>query len=266
MVGDSSRFAIESGITEAYASPGQLALGFFLIHIKGQSYGVREPDASLLAVSFDEVDRRIKRRGTHTASFSQELGAGEIADAFRDADYNINPASSWYLGLDLKQFSQALSRGSIVWAPDGDEAFDDGSYVLQFDIGDEVRMIAFRCLSSGFHDPRTLSDVTLSAQEFYGVLVRWRHPFSSAWANHPKAGDKDDLSTQATTPIATTYATISHQPKNRPSTSLPASVSRNASSAGACTSLKNSTPTEITPAIEAFRPTLIRGTATQTNQ
>ena len=33
---------------------------------------------------------------------------------------------------------------ALVSAPDGDEAFDDGSYVLQFDVGDRVRLIAFK--------------------------------------------------------------------------------------------------------------------------
>jgi hypothetical protein len=32
----------------------------------------------------------------------------------------------------------------ILWAPDGDAAFDDGSYILQFDVDERVRLIAFK--------------------------------------------------------------------------------------------------------------------------
>jgi hypothetical protein len=42
------------------------------------------------------------------------------------------------------QFTKTLHSNSLVWAPDGDEAFDDSSNVLQFDIADPVRLIAFK--------------------------------------------------------------------------------------------------------------------------
>lgn len=55
IVGSSSVFAIESEITEAVPGIGQLALGFFVIHISGQAFGVKEPDATMLGCSFGEV-------------------------------------------------------------------------------------------------------------------------------------------------------------------------------------------------------------------
>ena len=45
-----------------------------------------------------------------------------------------------------------------MWAPDGDEPFDDASYVLQFDVKDRVRLIAFKSSEGYLHDPATLSD------------------------------------------------------------------------------------------------------------
>src|SRR5690242_20205886 len=49
-----------------------------------------------------------------------------------------------YFGMSEAQFTKTLHSNSLVWAPDGDEAFDDSGYVLQFDLGDLVRLIAFR--------------------------------------------------------------------------------------------------------------------------
>ena len=81
LVGDPSKFAIESSISIAYEELGARALGFFVIHIGGRRYGVHEPDASWLACSFDEVERRLAERGTHTAPFSSEPDAGKTAPA-----------------------------------------------------------------------------------------------------------------------------------------------------------------------------------------
>jgi hypothetical protein len=55
----------------------------------------------------------------------------------------------------------------ICWAPDGDEAFDDGSYILHFDIGNRVRLVAFKSQAGGYHnDPMTLRDLWIEAEEF----------------------------------------------------------------------------------------------------
>jgi hypothetical protein len=73
-----------------------------------------------------------------------------------------------------------------MWAPDGDAALDDGSYVLQFDVDDRVRVIAFRCRENFLHDPATLSDVWLSADGFYNVLQQWHDAFEAEWESLPK--------------------------------------------------------------------------------
>ena len=49
IIGDPKVFAIESCISIAYEELGARALGFFVIHIGGRCYGVREPDATWLA-------------------------------------------------------------------------------------------------------------------------------------------------------------------------------------------------------------------------
>ena len=144
IVGDQSLIAIESVITYAYERLSFRALGLFVIHVKGCRYGVYEPDASMLAASFDEVGQRIVGRGTHTAPYSKEPDAHQIATSFREVLYT-GATKSTYFGTPESEFASTIITNRIVWAPDGDEAFDDGSYVLQFDVNDQVRIVAFTC-------------------------------------------------------------------------------------------------------------------------
>src|SRR5688500_2266909 len=97
VVGNTQKLAIESGITCAYEQPSLIALGVFLIHVAGVEYGVREPDASMLANSLDSVKERMRRRGEHTANFANE-SAAEIALAFMDAVYWEGQNEHQYFG------------------------------------------------------------------------------------------------------------------------------------------------------------------------
>jgi len=195
IIGDPSNFAIESSITEAYERLSLRALGFFVIHVGGFSYGKRSADSTMLACSFDEVGGRIAMRGSHTMPFAAEAGAEHIAGAFRNAMYGEEPQDS-YFGIPLLQFREMIHSKRIVWAPDGDEAFDDGSYVLHFDVEDHVRLIAFKSTPYGPYDPSTIRDVRLAADDFYSLLREWQYAFENEWAKLPKAAGPsqgDDL-------------------------------------------------------------------------
>lgn len=191
IVGNPSTFAIESQITHAYEQLGIRALGYFLIHIGSFSYGVRAPDATLLACSFSEVVARLKSRGTHTAFFSREVDGGAVADAVSNAIYGDNRGDAGYFGVSSDAFQEVLWSNRLIWAPDGDEAFDDGSCVLQFDIEQRVRLIGFRRCEGQVHDPSTLRDVWLEADDFYDVLDRWRVAFETEWSALPKVSEGD---------------------------------------------------------------------------
>jgi hypothetical protein len=142
----------------------------------------------MLACSYGEVERRINMRGSHTAPFATESEGTKIAEAFRNAIYAENQREA-YFGIPLVEFRDTFHSKRIMWAPDGDEAFDDGSYVLQFDVGDRVRLIAFKSSQGYLPDPATLSDVWLAADDFYSVLQRWRDAFEAEWELAPKASD-----------------------------------------------------------------------------
>jgi|SRR5579859_2496322 len=186
-IGNPRVFAIESSITRAYENPGLRALGLFVIHVGGRRFGVYETDATMLGSSFDAVSDRIRRRGQHTAPFASEPDGGKIAGAFRNAIYADKP-DEMFFGIPLEGFANFFKSelNDIVWAPDGDEAFDDGSYVLQFDVDNRVRLIAFGCGEGYSPDHATLKDVWLPADDFYSLLQEWRDAFLSEWTRTSK--------------------------------------------------------------------------------
>lgn len=185
IVGEPEVFAIESKISKAYARLSWRALGCFVIHVGGKRYGVYEAEATMLACSLDAVRRRLKHRGLHIAPFACESHGGEIADAYRHARFADEQKESFF-GIKLDDFLAIFRRNNLTWAPDGDEAFDDGSYVLQFDVGDKVRLIAFKSGSSFLHDPQTIRDLWVDAETYYSVLELWQEAFEAEWKGLPK--------------------------------------------------------------------------------
>jgi hypothetical protein len=184
IVGNPSIFAIESSITTAYERPSFRALGFFVIFVDGKMYGQRTPDSTMLACSYGEVVRRIGQHGKHDVCFSMADG-GEIAWAFRSVFYSENTLDTFF-GISSSAFGEMIKTKHVVWAPDGDEAFDDGSYILQFDFENKVRLIAFKSTKEQLYDPSSLSDVWLTADSFYKVLKQWVEAFDAEWRSLPK--------------------------------------------------------------------------------
>jgi hypothetical protein len=142
----------------------------------------------MLARSFDEVKDRVAMRGSHVVPFATEPDAGRIAAAFRNAIYGEDPSES-HFGVPLAQFREMIYSKRIMWAPDGDEAFDDSSYVLQFDVKDHVRLIAFKSMTCFPYDSATIRDTWIAADNFYDILQRWHEAFENEWASLPKSSD-----------------------------------------------------------------------------
>lgn len=182
IIGDPKIFALESQLSEVYPELSSRALGYFLIHVDGQSYGVRDPEATLLACSFDAVGERLSNAGMHHAAFA-EAPAPQIITTFLAAMYPSQEELSDNGNVEAYQrFAAIIHKNKIQWTPDGDEAFDDGSFVLQFDIGSSVRIVAFTRGHDGHVRASTIKDTTLNANEFYGVLMRWREAFETEWS------------------------------------------------------------------------------------
>lgn len=124
-------------------------------------------------------------RGRHIAPFTTVSDARQIAGAFRNAIYEEEQRES-YFGIPLTQFAEIIRQNRIVWAPDGGAAFDNSSYVLQFDVEDKVRIVAFRSAQSRPYHPATLRDIYLAADDFYIVLQKWYKAFEVEWASAAK--------------------------------------------------------------------------------
>jgi hypothetical protein len=189
IVGDPAHFAIESGITQAYARVSFLALGYFCIHVAGKRYGVFAPDASMLGCSFGEVEKRLVNRGSHLVPFASESDGELIAEAVYRARYAMDQEGAAFFGMSCEDFENTVLMRDIMWAPDGDEAFDDGSYVLQFDVGDRVRLIAFKSAEGYRVAPGSLADHWINADNYYDVLREWRDGFLAERQGLPKLHD-----------------------------------------------------------------------------
>ena len=190
LVGDPSTLAIESSITQPYERLSQRALGFFILHVGGKSYGVRSPEATLLACSFDAVRRRIGRRGEHCVVFGSEANAANIVDAVHAAMYDEDRQGETFFGMSADELREALASNEIVWAPDGDAAFDDGGHVLQFDQGDRVRLIAFRSTGNPDEVLSTMTELWMRADDFYQLLENWQSSFEAEWTAALKLATK----------------------------------------------------------------------------
>lgn len=161
-----------------------------MIHIQGICYGVKEENATALGCSYYNIEERIKMRGYHFAPFVNVDSAKLIAESYRAVAYNPDNYQKVFFGLTEEQFSQYFIKNKIVWAPDGDEAFDDGSYILQFDIGDKIRLIGFKSTSDFSCDSNTLSELWISADEYYSILQSWYYSFKKEWLEKIKTGDE----------------------------------------------------------------------------
>jgi len=160
---------------------GQIGLGFFVIHVEGCAYGISKPDATLLACSFDAVVERLEKKGTHVAPFSNYPDGELIAQACYDMNYGDGCDADEVLGIPGSDFRDVLTQNQIQWAPDGDQAFDDGSYILQFDSDSRVRLIGFMVDENRVVDRASLKDCWLDADDYYAVLLSWSSALFAKW-------------------------------------------------------------------------------------
>jgi hypothetical protein len=179
--GDKRKFAIESVITQPFARISERALGYFNIWLNGNRYGVARQDATMLAASYDGVLNRLNNRGHHKASFGFDRG-DEIARAYLAALYDGPSQNQMFFGLSAESFREYIHQSGVIWAPDGDAAFDDGSHVLQFDEDARVHLVAFKNLGCGSSSALNLSEIWLDCESFYETLETWRQRFESEWS------------------------------------------------------------------------------------
>ncbi len=177
IIGDPSYFAIESSIDAIYDDPHLHEEGSFNVHILGFRYGKQTPEATWLEIAPQDVDERLRNRGKHVAAIVDTWDAGLIARLHLDWIWRWEPSLPAERGISPQEYQDLIYASQIEWAPDGDATFDDGSRILQFDVGDRVRLIAFRCTEDYLPEDGTLRELWMPADSYYGVLDDWRIAF-----------------------------------------------------------------------------------------
>ena len=177
LFGNKDNFAIEYGISKAYKQIGLRALGYFVIYINGKLYGIKSNDATCLANSYNTIIERLEMKGKHKTTFSNETNPETIANAMIYAIYSPIEKTI-FPEINVKD---ELYTNKIIWAPDGDEAFDDGSFVLQFDIDNNVRIIGFRFNSDYECEKDSISETWIDQNAYYKILTEWRISFDNEW-------------------------------------------------------------------------------------
>jgi hypothetical protein len=110
--GNSNIFAIESEVMTVYPEVDQRALGYFVIYINGNCYGVKKLDASLLACSLDMVRERLLNRGNHVSWITSCHDTNMIADAVYGALYSIERENDFFFGVSRTYLFKSYHLGS----------------------------------------------------------------------------------------------------------------------------------------------------------
>jgi Immunity protein 42 len=189
IIGRPQSFEIEYRITAIGDAISRNALGCFILHINGASFGLHEPDATPLGPAYADIKKRIARRGLHTVPFAAHPNAGEIIDTIYEGMYYLEPMHDSFFGIPGEEFSDLVQESRCQWHRYCGSAFDDGSGIRHFDVGDMVRLIAdkpppvdwTRC-KEWKHDPATLVDIWITADDFYSVLAEWVNAYEKDWA------------------------------------------------------------------------------------
>lgn len=175
LIGNKNTFAIEWQITTAYSNPSLLGLGFYSVFVGNRLFGIQGDEATLLACSYDAVLTRIRNRGKHRddrldAESPQKILGGYCCAMFGDSD-----AYDRISDMSAEDFTAAINSTGILFAPDGDQAFDDGSIILHLDRVDSVILVAGKSTKAcGVIDEGSVVQVSLEADYFYGCLAEWK--------------------------------------------------------------------------------------------
>ncbi|WP_044563474.1 Imm42 family immunity protein [Azospirillum sp. B4] len=190
IIGDPTVFAIEWEFTEAYSTSSLKGLGFYNLYIAGRRFGRRQHDATVLGFMAGWTQDRRDARGSHQAPFADEPDAGAIAYGVLGAVYLEECQDEVFFGgFSASDVSRLVGDRQIEWPADA--AFDDGSHVLHFDVGDQVRLIG--CMNEGNREEivATVAEAWMNADAFYGLLDRWDQAFEQDWKAALAAQDYD---------------------------------------------------------------------------
>lgn len=174
-----SKFVIGFEISKVFPEPSLVALGCMSITINGVQYGVADKDASFLACSRDAIEQRIEEAGSFLAPEIDEMDAAELAKCVLIGRYADSESIESLRYNRSKNIYQYVCENQILWIPDGDSAFDDGSHILHMDAHNgKVRLVGWKKDGEISIREDTLQDLWLESSIFYGELSNWLKRFT----------------------------------------------------------------------------------------
>jgi hypothetical protein len=184
--GNPDQFAFEFGIFQAFNSASIPANGHAIIHVNGMSYGRDDPEASSLGYIYGDVEYRLSCPGGRVIRQWDGASAEQIARSYVAA-FHTSEGENTELHLSRDEFIALVNKQRLGWASSGEEAWDDGSVVLQFDVGTRVRLVAFK---TDYVDSKTtyhtFTERYVESAEFYQVLSEWKAAFDAEWNRQHK--------------------------------------------------------------------------------
>lgn len=161
--GSKAIFAIEVEVNNCFYDKF-IGEGKFLVYIYDTAYGLDKNYATTFLCIMDDL-RKFSQNSSNVDVDLSNYTAYEIAMCYYCQNYSEQ---------DLSMYSDDLLRKSKkleVWAPEA--AFDDGSYLIQFDNNGKTRLVAFKsCSKEGICTvkKKSVSEITLDSNEFKKIL------------------------------------------------------------------------------------------------
>jgi hypothetical protein len=116
-----------------------------------------------------------------------------LSHIYREPVWTPDQEKEWFCGLTQEEFRGFIYSNDCHWGYFDETIFSDVSVILQFDVGNRVRLIGYRAIAGDWHhDPATLADVWLDADEYYRILKQWLERFEAEWAAAPKISKSED--------------------------------------------------------------------------
>lgn len=187
IIGNPEVFALESEQTDLFEGGPWLSNGTFFLHIAGRRFGSDNRGNTNMSIVLWEIERRLNDRGEHNLDHLGAMDAATLASIFEDVVYRMEPQQQ-YEFMSASELGDALYTAGINWSYGMGEAFDDGSRILQTDVGDQVCVVGYRVDHANElgYQPDSLREQWLSSDEFYGLLEEWRQAFLREYDALPK--------------------------------------------------------------------------------
>lgn len=154
-----------------------MSVGKFVIYLGGRKFGIDTPDATVLGCTYDSAIKRLRHRGGHVYENEPGFGTEDFLAKYQAVEFGIGRAWPYPEDASDRAFRNALHDRNLILAPDGEEAFDDGSNILQIDTAEGVEVLGFLNEEKPSLVAASLVHLKMDAESFYLPLRDWTNWF-----------------------------------------------------------------------------------------